>query len=388
MLDAEAGGISDSDVRRCRGFELGKDFESLASCGLAGPFEGVEGHVVGAVADGVEAELEACHGAVGGHLVEVVLLVAGDAGVGGLVGVGGFEGGGAGAEGAVHEALEHGGVEEGIVEGGRRWRSLRLSTGVSKASHSADAEMEFVVVFEVFEDEEVVPVGEVLDGGDAVGEGVGDGDFEGLAALFARGRRDDFVDEGEGGRFADDAGGFAVGVAVDFAAGGIGGCGGDAGGGEGGGVGDGDVAVGAVEDGGMAGGDGVDVLACGEGFGGPVGVVPAAAVKPCDPGLAVAAKVLMRCCISAREVTWSRSMVSFCWPAEAMWVWASLKPGMAKAPLRSIIFVLGAFSFSTLASVPVAKIFPLATAMAVTWAGVGLGRCWRRWVPVRMLPWM
>ncbi len=27
-------------------------------------------------------------------------------------------------------------------------------------------------------------------------------------------------------------------------------------------------------------------------------------------------------------------------------------------------------------------------AMAVTWAGVGLVSCWRRWVPVRMLPWM
>ncbi len=52
-----------------------------------------------------------------------------------------------------------------------------------------------------------------------------------------------------------------------FAAGRVGGCGGDVGGGEGCGVGDGDVAVGAGEDGGMAGGDGVDVLTGGEGFG-------------------------------------------------------------------------------------------------------------------------
>ncbi len=44
-------------------------------------------------------------------------------------------------------------------------------------------------MFEVFEDEEVVPVGVVLDGGDAVGEGVGDGDSEGFAALFGGGRR-------------------------------------------------------------------------------------------------------------------------------------------------------------------------------------------------------
>ena len=55
---------------------------------LFGGGEGVEGHVVGAVADGVEAELEAGGGALGGHLVELVLVVAGDAGVAGVVGVG------------------------------------------------------------------------------------------------------------------------------------------------------------------------------------------------------------------------------------------------------------------------------------------------------------
>ena len=65
---------------------------------LFGGLECVEGHVVGAVADGVEAELEAGGGARGGHLVEVVLLVARDAGVGGLVVVRSFHGGGAGAE--------------------------------------------------------------------------------------------------------------------------------------------------------------------------------------------------------------------------------------------------------------------------------------------------
>ena len=46
---------------------------------------------------------------------------------------------------------------------------------------------------------------------------------------------------------------------------GVGRGGGDAGGEEGGGVGDDDVAVGAVEDGGVAGGDFVEVLAGGEG---------------------------------------------------------------------------------------------------------------------------
>ena len=76
----------------------------------------------GAVADGVKAELEAGSGAFDGHRVELGLVVARDAGVAGIVGVGRVEGGGARAERAVHEALEHAGVEQGIAAwvGGRR----------------------------------------------------------------------------------------------------------------------------------------------------------------------------------------------------------------------------------------------------------------------------
>ncbi len=47
-----------------------------------------------------------------------------------------------------------------------------------------DAEGELAGVLELFEGEEVFPVGVVLDGGDAVGEDVGDGDGEGLATLL------------------------------------------------------------------------------------------------------------------------------------------------------------------------------------------------------------
>jgi len=111
-----------------------------------------------------------------------------------------------------------------------------------------------------------------------VSEGVGHGDFEGSGALVAGRGRDDFVDERESWTFADDSGGVAVGIAVDLCAFGIGGCGGDVGGREGCGVDDGDVAIGAAQDGGMASGDGVDVLAGGKGFSGPDGVVPASAL--------------------------------------------------------------------------------------------------------------
>ena len=77
--------------------------------------QGFERHVVGTIADSVEADLEACFDALLCHGVELVLVVAGDAGVAGVVGVGGVEGCGTGTQGTIHEALEHGGVEEGIV---------------------------------------------------------------------------------------------------------------------------------------------------------------------------------------------------------------------------------------------------------------------------------
>ena len=191
----------------------------LAGSGdLLGGGEGVEGHGVGAVADGVEAELEAGGGALGGHLVELGLVVAGEAGVVGVVGVGRGEGGGAGAEGAVHEAFEHAGVEEGVVwvvvgAGG----ALRVATGwlkveplgdadggvgwscsmASRTRKSSQSEKSWT---------EVTPWAR--------------------ASAMARSRawrrcvgvgwRDLALDEGEGGRFAEDAGGLAGGVEVDL----------------------------------------------------------------------------------------------------------------------------------------------------------------------------
>ena len=108
------------------------------------------------------------------------------------------------------------------------------------------------------------------------------------------------------------------------------------------------------------------------------------------PGGCAAVKILMRSSMSARDGLWSRSTESFCRPAEAMWVWASLKPGMTKAPARSTTCVLGPRSLSTSSSVPTATMVALVTARAVTRAGVGDGSCCRasgsRWAPVRILP--
>ncbi len=201
---------------------------------VVGGAEGVEGEGVGLIADGVEADLEAGGGAVGGEVVEVGLRVAGDAAVLGVVGVRGGEGGGVGAEGAIHEALELREMEERIVGGVAGALLLEGREGEGEVEPLGDAEGEFPLALEVFEDEEVVEGGGVvLDAGDTVGEGVVDGGEQGRLAFGGCGRRDLAFDEARGGGFSDDAGEGSGGVVVQLAAGWVGRGRGDAGGGQG-----------------------------------------------------------------------------------------------------------------------------------------------------------
>ena len=95
----------------------------------------------------MKAELEAGCGALDGHLVELVLRVLGKAGVAGVVGVGRFHGGGARAERAIHEALEHTGVKQGIagvVVGAVRFQFVE---GLFEGKPLADAEVEACLPF-------------------------------------------------------------------------------------------------------------------------------------------------------------------------------------------------------------------------------------------------
>ena len=177
-------------------------------------------------------------------------------------------------------------MEQGIVDVVVGAMSFQFVERVFEGKPLADAEMKLAFFFHLFEDEEVVPVAEVLHAGDTVGEGVVDGQLVAFAALFGRGRRNDFVDEALRG-FAKDAGGFAVGVEVDGAALRWQGFAGDAGGCERGGIGDGDVAVDAIKEGGMIAGDFVEILARGQGLVGPEGVVPVAASEPVACGSGV-----------------------------------------------------------------------------------------------------
>ncbi len=119
----------------------------------------------------MEAELEAGCGALGGHLVELVLIVARKAGVAGIVGVGLFHGGGTGAERAVHEAFELGEMEAEIVGWVAGAALLEDLDGLVEVQPLGDADGELAGVFELFECEEVFPVGVVLHAGDSVGRG-------------------------------------------------------------------------------------------------------------------------------------------------------------------------------------------------------------------------
>src|ERR1700679_1604381 len=77
-----------------------------------------------------------------------------------------------------------------------------------------DSQLELAGVFELFESEEVFPVGVVLNTGDAVGEGVGDSDGHGLTALFEGRRRNFCDDESVDSGFAEDASGRAGRIVV------------------------------------------------------------------------------------------------------------------------------------------------------------------------------
>ena len=75
-------------------------------------------------------------------------------------------------------------------------------------------DFEAVLLFELFEDEEVLPVAEVLDAGDAVRKSVGDCELVAAHAFFVCRRRNDFVDQLLCG-LAEDAGGLSAGVVID-----------------------------------------------------------------------------------------------------------------------------------------------------------------------------
>ena len=262
----------------------------------------------------------------------------------GIVGEGRFHGGGARAERAIHEALEHAGVQHRIVDVVMRAMRFQFVERSLEGKPLADAEVKIAFLLHLFEDEEVFPVAEVLHAGHAVRECVVDREFVALAALFVRRRRNDFVDQVLRG-FAKDAGRFAVGVEIDgsalrrlrFA--------GDARGCERGGVGDGDVAVDAIEKRGMIAGDFVEILARRQNFVRPERVIPVAAGEPVAGGRGFGGGLESCASMSASDLTPVRSTLSLVRPAPPRCVCASLNPGKMKVlVLRGVEIVEDAFS--------------------------------------------
>ena len=140
------------------------------------------------------------------------------------------------------------------------------------------------VLFDLFEDLKIFPaLGVVLHGGDAPGGCIGKSQFHGLASLVVSGPRDGVL-HSLARRLAQNAGGLAVGIAIDFAALGIAAGDGDAGELQRARIGDGDMAIHATQKNGMIAGDLVDVPTRGQRFHGPKVFVPTAAQDPVAGG--------------------------------------------------------------------------------------------------------
>src|SRR5689334_17629132 len=77
----------------------------------------VQGHACATVADGMESQLKSGARTLRRLLVQRLLLVAWNAGIFRIVVVRREHGGSTGTKRTIHEALEHGGVQHGILGG-------------------------------------------------------------------------------------------------------------------------------------------------------------------------------------------------------------------------------------------------------------------------------
>jgi hypothetical protein len=133
--------------------------------------------------------------ALDGHLVELILRVLGQAGVAGIVGVGSFMA-------AVREPSEPSmkPLRKPVWSMGSlaSWWArilIQIGSGALKGSHSEMRRLSLPSFSNSSKTRKILPVAEVLHAGDAVGEGVGDGQFVAAAALVVAGRGNDLLDQ-------------------------------------------------------------------------------------------------------------------------------------------------------------------------------------------------
>lgn len=94
------------------------DAKAKGGAGRNGRFRRIEGgkrHVYRPISHGVKANLEAGRSVLDGHMIQGCLIEVRDARAAGIIHIWSAEGGGAGAERAIEDALEHAGAKFGIV---------------------------------------------------------------------------------------------------------------------------------------------------------------------------------------------------------------------------------------------------------------------------------
>ena len=159
----------------------------------AGLRKRIERHRRGLVADGVKAQLKARLARARRPSCSARSCVnCGRPGVAGIVSEGRLHGRRARAERSIHEALEHAGVQH-RDRSASWWARIffNSSSGARNGSHSLMRRFELSFLLHLLEDQEEIPVAEVLRAGDAVRERVVDGEFSAAAAFFRCGRRND-----------------------------------------------------------------------------------------------------------------------------------------------------------------------------------------------------
>src|SRR5262249_22805598 len=117
------------------------------------------------------------------ELIERALLVARDARVRRVVAVGRLERRGTRAERAVHEALEHAGVQERVIQRVRGALALEHLERIAEGQLLTHAHRQLALALELLEDEEVIPARVVLHRGNAVAGRVRERELETAAPL-------------------------------------------------------------------------------------------------------------------------------------------------------------------------------------------------------------
>src|SRR5216683_2060933 len=285
-------------VRRLHGgddFELGKALEifwgddlrvldAVAAVALAigfcDGFENVERDAVGAVADGVEVELESGLVAFDGQRFQFVGLHDQNAAGLGVVGIRLEHSGGAGTESAVGDHFESAGFEPRVGDAAFGALVFQVVERLGEMQPFGDAHGELAVVFELLVSEEIFPIGIILSGSDAILGEISQNQDDSATALLDAGIRDAGADKLHRRTFLEHAGKLPSGVALEFTAGRIGRVLIEFGELEGERIGDGDVARNLGQQHGIFGGNVVELPFVGKLCFRPQRVVPAGAGDP------------------------------------------------------------------------------------------------------------